>query len=1082
MPLPEKPVKILRASAGSGKTFTLTSYYLELLFSDPNPWKYREILAVTFTNKATEEMKSRILQDLRRLAENDEKSPYRNLLIEKYGFNPVTLASKARDIYRRILHDYGRFSVMTIDSFVQKVIRSFASEFGLEPGFKVEINTKKVKNTLVYALSQELNTNPVLLDFCINLVKDRLRNNKPWNYQSDLLELADNIFKDEFLIFEKSLEEILKTQTKEEVFNIIRTLVQERIRNFQQGMYEKLGNLRNWIKTHPLNPEDFHSKTKSPFFNLEKYFSDPSKEIPLDKLLPLFKKLDSPDEWFQKKLDKPDIFQAVNPLIREIYNFYQDGMAKFETAKALHSKLPFYQLLLDLTRLLKSYREESGDLLISDAQRLLEGITHPDSGNPSFIWEKIGNRYRNFLLDEFQDTSQMQWNNFRPLLEESISTHSGSRVENLIVGDVKQSIYRWRNGDYELLYKKVIQDLGPEYVSESSLGENYRSRGNIIHFNNELFKRLPELIQNQLNHKVREIEDKDFESWWYEKGYASVIPDIYKEAHQDTHSRTLGGGKIKVAILKNTNGFEEGEDSKNEDNKSKIIKTSIFEIQKLLEQGFNYSDFCVLVRTNNEVNLVLQAFLEFGIPVVSGDALKLGNQKSIEILIYALRYLLGPSENSPFFLACLLVLYADWKGDPFPYDALKKNIESDAILPVDFLSRLVELKNLPITELYERLVKIFQLDTKENDIPYLLGFRDLLAAFNENGEEGLSRFLAWWDEEGKGRGLSSGNVPNAVQISTVHKSKGLAYRSVFLPLANWEMRGFNKKEFWISTELTEYSVLGKVPIDFTDKLAKSEVGKEYFKELLDSYLDSINELYVALTRARDYIFISLPAKKERKNIDIGDFIYLAINQMNLTQEVIQENQYFSLGDLEFLKTAIPISSPAEHSLILQNYPYSNRLATRKNQLDTGNRYKADEATEWGTLLHEVLSRVEHIDELDPILLELRNKGRFLRSDMEGLREEIIAILSHEELKGLYKGQIGLFNERTLLVKGESVYRPDKVILKKDETIILDYKFTKAVRREHSMQVKKYSDLLTQMHYPNIKAYLYYHFNQSLLKV
>lgn len=1084
---PVKPVKILRASAGSGKTFTITSCYLELLFSSGSDKKYQEILAVTFTNKATEEMKSRILLELKRLAEVDPKSPYKEILIKQNPeFNVVSLAEKAKKIYRRILHDYGRFSVITIDSFVQRIIRSFATEFGLEPGFKVEINTQKVRNDLIYTLGKELNTNKSLLDYCIRLVLDRLKNNKKWDYQMDLKELADHIFQDDFQEFEKSLEIILETQSKEEFFSGIQSKNEQIIRSFESGIKERTQKAISIFDDFKLDTEDFKSKSTSPLVNLNKNFGGEVKDWDMKKIKILLKKVDHFDDWFQKNKENQDFFNALNPALKEIQFYYKSNVSDYLFNKSLKNNLSLLRPLLDLTRILKTYREETGDLLISDAQRLLEGITHPESGNPSFIWEKIGNRYRNFLLDEFQDTSQMQWNNFRPLLEESISIHEGKRVENLIVGDVKQSIYRWRNGDYELLYKKVLSDLGAQSVSEGSLERNYRSRENIIKFNNILFGVIPGFVQRELNRIINDTENPDLESWWKDRGYDFLLIDIYKESNQNIPSEAPTGGNVKLAIIKNTEDVDDEGLVEKKDFKSRLIRTSIQEVQRLTrEENFSYSDFCILVRTHNEVAIVLNAFLESGIPVVSGDALIIGNQRAIEILVLALRYLLGPEKNAHYYLSNLIILYSEWKDHPFPAEAFQAKGNDSPFLPSEFLSSVKELVQLPLSELYERLIEIFHLDEKKGDIPYLLGFRDLLAGFNQNGEEGLSRFLSWWDEEGAFRGLSSGNLPNAVQISTIHKSKGLAYRAVFVPFAGWNLKGFSGKDFWISTQFTEYESLGKIPIRFQDSLGDTTVAKDYFKELLDSSLDAINELYVALTRARDYIFISYKHKKKRYNKDIGDFIHLTLDSLGslgLVREDVNENEFYILGfETIFPKVNNPVNF-SEKPLSINTYPYSKRLGDRNNSLDSKNRFKMDEATERGRLFHEILSRMENLDELDRVILDLRNQGNFLKKEEESIKLEITRILNHPELKQLHDGAYKYFKERTLLLKGGDQYRPDKVILKEKETLIVDYKFTQAPQPEHRTQVKNYGVLLSRMNYPQIRTFLYYHFNQSLIEV
>lgn len=538
----QKPLKRLQASAGSGKTFSLAVHYLTLLFS--NESKYREILAVTFTNKATEEMKSRILEVLKSLAENNGDTgieSYRKLILEAYpAFTREKLSEKADKIYRRILHDYSRFSVNTIDGFVQKVIRGFAFELGLDASYSLEMNIDKVKENLVERLDKELDRQPELVQWVIRLAKERIEDNKSWNYKSELLSLTGEIFKERFAVFEQALQQI-GLENANQVFLDFAKVSKESVRIFENQAIEFSSQALAVLERFGVTPEFLKGKSRSPLLRLkkmvEKDFKDYSK---------LFELVDIPeDEWFQKNAPT-DSYPEVNALLEKLKKHFADYYSDYILHQQFNKNVYFLRLMVELVGLLKDYREESGNLLISDAQNLLTGITDDAGDNPSFIWEKIGNKYRNFLFDEFQDTSVSQWGSFRSLVQNAIAEPSGELIDNLIVGDTKQSIYRWRNGDWNILHSGVKKDLGEHYVEDDNLEENYRSSTEIIRFNNELYHKLPGLIQHKINTEVSDVEDENLNSWWLGNDYQEVIEKIYSQSAQKITPFTPEGGVVKV--------------------------------------------------------------------------------------------------------------------------------------------------------------------------------------------------------------------------------------------------------------------------------------------------------------------------------------------------------------------------------------------------------------------------------------------------------------------------------------------------------------------------------------------------------
>ena len=598
-PTLNKPLKILQASAGSGKTFSLTAHYLTLLFD--SELKYREVLAVTFTNKATEEMKSRILSVLRSLALGEESAVvFRKIIQEAHPMlNPNQLQERAHQIYRRILHDYSRFAINTIDGFVQQVIRSFTFELGLDAGYKLEMNQDKVKKALADKLNERLDEKPELLQWIINLALDRVSDNKSWNYRRELLDLTSEIFKERYQPFENALKELDASV----LFRDLMTFTRTQIALFEE-QFKVLANeaLQVWEKSG-VQLEELKGKSRHPFSKLPKLAAG-EHAVFTDIKSGIKKVIDCPEEYQKGNLTASvaTLYQKLNPILIEIQNYFDTETGKYEMAKAINTNLYYLRLMQEMADLLKDYREENQTLLISDAQFLLKGITADQQDNPSFIWEKMGNRYKNFLFDEFQDTSAFQWDNFLPLLQNAMAEATGKFTDNLIVGDVKQSIYRWRNGDWRILLQKAKADIGNHNVIDQSLEENYRSAANIIDFNNHLFQEVPKLLQNLINNKVLEDGSEElYNDWWKAVGLDHIIPDAYQQSFQKKAGSTLQGGSVEVLFLPVENNAYRA---------TQVREAALLQLSEKLNNWigsgrYQAGQICILVRSNREAREVI---------------------------------------------------------------------------------------------------------------------------------------------------------------------------------------------------------------------------------------------------------------------------------------------------------------------------------------------------------------------------------------------------------------------------------------------------------------------------------------------
>ena len=1076
-----KPVKILQASAGSGKTFSLAAHYLTLLFSGDN--KYKEVLAVTFTNKATEEMKTRILQVLLGFAKGDTAKKiddYRQLVLAAHPeLNAESLKLKADLVYRKILHDYSRFSVSTIDGFVQKVIRGFAFELGLDSGYSLEMNTDKVKQELTKKLEKLLDKNDKLLKWVVELALDRINNNISWNYNTELLKLVGEVFNDKFSGFEAAITSFGNENT-DEVFKKYIDFTKKLLKKFETDISQLATDVKQVFESSAEDLEALNKTKTSQLYQLQRIIDKDYKGIAsLEKLV------DNPDNWFKKGKNN-GLYDELNPFLQKLIVAYNQQIGDYILAKAFLKNGYFLRLMQEIAVLLAEYREENETLLISDAQKLLTGIAEDAGENPSFIWEKMGHKYRNFLFDEFQDTSGNQWNSFKALVSNAIATHNGKLHDHLIVGDAKQSIYRWREGDYKLLHHQAKADLLAHNVLEDKLWENYRSTAEIINFNNQLYQNLAQQLQDKINAEIP-LDDDELNTYWNNERnqYGNIITNIYDGIAQNSHPKTLEGGVIKIKRIT----FEKPKDSPEEiieamtaDAEPENVKQAslaemLTELRFLLnEKGYQQREIGVLVRSNSEATLVVDALMEAGLDVISGDALKIASSTAIKLIVNVLKLLVVSPANSALYKANCIALYAQLHQKPINgdhYFALADTPIDNLthVLPPDFCTHYKVWMALPVSALIEKTITAFGLDTyTKNNInpflPYLLAFRDLTNKSSRQGEKGISAFLNWWDEEGHTKTLPSPETANAIQVMTIHKSKGLAFRAVFIPFCDWKLAGKANSTFWVPMDETPYADLQSVPLQFSSLLKGSSIAKYYLEELLMNYMDALNSLYVATTRAKDYIYISFPAKKKPSLSHVGDAVFNFYADDFTNADELQIGTFSDKGD----------GVESYNALNLSAYPTTNRLEEVYEEAENRPQKYIDNISKSGkkgSNLHLILAEVNGVDEVENAVEKLILEGLISKEEKAAYVEQVSEVLAHPELKGLLSRNANQVNEKSIIGIDGKIYRPDKLVFNGKEVSIIDYKFTAEESQNHVAQIVNYKNLIEAMGYENVKPYLFY---------
>ncbi|MFI3289767.1 MAG: UvrD-helicase domain-containing protein [Rikenellaceae bacterium] len=1022
---------IYNASAGSGKTYRLAYKYVRDVVEEP--LLYRNILAVTFTNKATEEMKRRILQQIHTLAAG-EPSSYLRSLIDELGLSEAQVRYRALRARTLILHDYSRFTVLTIDTFFQRVLRAFIQELGIDIGYNLEIESSTIVAQSTDLLIEQITTDDALKRWLLAFVQERIDEGRKWDVRDAILSLGGELFD------EQAREALESSMSKEELMRLIARGAERAKRRMDE--LQSLGAQAMAIITQAgFTCDDFKYKDKSGVQIFRKVEAGELPEIGKRNL----DWAESADLWCSKKSSAAPLVEQLQPILREIIERYDDDRRVMNTSKLLRENYRSFALLADLYKTTQEICQEQNTMLLNQTSRILEEFIR-ESDAP-FIYEKVGNKFSRFMIDEFQDTSRREWNNFLPLLRNTISQSEEGQRTVLIVGDIKQSIYRWRGGDWRILHSDARHELGARDTEVINMDENYRSLPNIVNFNNEIISQVVDSENRELEAELKSatISEETL------RELNGVLPRAY-EGHAQTPKKCAeSGGFVEVVTYED----------------EPPIMTRICEA---IDRGFKPCDIMVLTRSNTQATNVAQILLAFKrqctdpkyrFDVMTQQALIIGYAPVSQFIMAAFRLALNPADTLQRAI----------------YNRFLRRSHVDNPLSEEELTLLASIRMFAPIEAFEMVTIAYELERDMGNIAYLQAIHEQIIAFSNNRIGDIALFLEWWDEKGSTKSLNVERSESAIEILTIHKAKGLEKRVVIIPYCNWSRDPRTNSIVW-AREGGD-SEIGAFPVAYKNSMANSAFAEDYYREKVYSHIDSVNMLYVALTRAVESLHIFIPIKVSRSGeriaANIGKLLLEGLPNLTIPyQEVVDE----SAISYQFGELSAPIAGEDEgggEPYIMDRYQSSQ---TELRLRMPSKRYREDEEfapREVGILMHKAFEQASSREEIFSNVETMLKNGHINVTEHSLLLSSIGESLRDPRAAEWFDGDWDrVRNECEIITpNGSESRRPDRVMVKGRRCVVVDYKFGEVRSKGHIRQMERYVALMRSMKYDIVEGYIWY---------
>jgi ATP-dependent exoDNAse (exonuclease V) beta subunit len=1045
---------IYDASAGSGKTYTLVKEYLKIILVSKKPDAYRNILAITFTNKAVHEMKSRVLESLSQFTKENPSEKALQLMQDissDTGLSLNAITEKAKSIIKNLIHNYAAFDISTIDKFTHKVIRAFAHDLNLPITFEVSLDTEILLTEAVDAIIAEAGNDEELTKLLIDFTMEKTDDDKSWDISREIMETG------KLILNENNREEITHFDKKKITdFIVIKNKLTEITKELETACVDLANEALLLIENNGIDTNSFPYGTFPKHLNFLREKDSRANNYRFREFDDIKIKKDSKDKT---------IIESIIPTLLEILDSIYIKIEKLLFYKAFLKNITPLSLLNTLSNKLTEIQKEQGILSITEFNKLI----HDQIQNQPapFIYERLGEKYKHFFIDEFQDTSEMQWQNLIPLIDNATSSEDlhGERGSLLIVGDPKQSIYRWRGGKAEQ-FIELSKDINPFNNPEKelfSLKTNWRSYSKIIDFNNEFFG----FIANEFAHN-------DYK-------------DLYKN-HTYQEENNKKGGYVNISFLPKS----EKADYSEEENPAKVemyLLATLDRIQKVKANGFSYKDIVILTRKKDNGIAIANYLTQHGIPILSSESLLIGSSSEVQCIINVLYYLKNNNdrESKANFLYYIASTQDQRSNGTKLNDKQKLAIHDFIALGMeqnsetDFEQWLASFdihfsfKNARKKSLYEATESIIsKIIPIEKRNAYVQFFLDIVLEQDIKKQAGISDFLLYWDANSGKLSIPSPEGKEAVRIMTIHTSKGLEFPVVIFPFAEEDYSKGPREKIWLNADEVQVG-LPKVLVDKNNNVSGygESAALIYQQKKQEELLDDINILYVAMTRAEEQLYIISGIVSRNK-----DGI-LPSNTASFFIKFLEEKKQYNEGKLEYEfgsseKLSETVESKDETEIIPQLATTLNmknvKIAQRESLMWNTKQQKA---IEYGNILHEILSFIKTKDDIDLALTKAIENGLIVSSQKEDVLKTIYEIVNHQDLTLFFSNEHKILNEKTIIQKEGNLVIPDRMVLtKQNEIYLLDYK-TGTHQTKYQLQLENYQNAIEKMGFNVTKKALVY---------
>ncbi len=1037
---------IYNAAAGAGKTYTLVKAYLITLLKGEFKDSYKNLLAITFTNKAVAEMKSRVLENLVAISNPQTPSKYQDVLKELIVETEIPeeeLKLKANRILKSILHNYAAFDIVTIDTFTHRVIRTFAHDLGIPMNFEIEMDTDLLIEEAVDAVVAKIGVDVALTKLIIDFAIGKLEEDKSWDISLELNKIAKLLFSEND---RKHLDKLSDKTIQD--FEVLKHTLSQKINESKKKIVFKSKDILKSVGQAGLETTDF---TRGSIPNHFQKLAEGETTIDFKAA---WKQDIQNASFYNAKLDhhKKEQIDSIRPSIEEAFLVTKEQILQIHLFQNILKNITPLAVLNAIHKELVEIKKERRILLISEFNTI---ISDAIQGQPApFIYERLGERYRDYFIDEFQDTSELQWNNLVPLIDNAIATETltGKRGQLTIVGDAKQAIYRWRGGKAEQ-FINLSANYNPFSVKEKqvlNLPKNYRSHQQIVMFNNRFFTFLAKDFSAQ-NHK-----------------------ELYLLGNrQEVNSKR--DGYVNVSFIEAKNVAEENE----------VYPQKVYEaILELTKKGYQLNDICVIVRKQKEGTVIADFLTQKGLSIISSETLLINNAPQVVFIIDLLTWFIQPDDllskaNVLHFLAKQFsiqeqhsfiqkMIIAD--NDAFALELKSRGIDFD----------VNQLATRPLYDTIEYIIGCFGL---ANTAPaYLQFFLDIIFTFTQRHTEGIIGFLSYWNARKDKLSIVAPETKDAIQIITIHKAKGLEFSCVIYPYANIDIYREIEPKTWLVVDKENYNGFEEIFINYNKGI--SQYGKEAEEIVLNRQaqleLDTFNLLYVTLTRAKEQLYII-------SNLELN-----SSGQSNPNKFSGKLIGYLKdLGTWDPKKLTYTFGNSLKPDQVTEDISDKTKVITLSRFDDASKRYRVNivtnsgklwdtsqkDAIEKGNLIHDLMAQIYTYKDVESTVEEAYAKGEITMPEKEMLTHEIKSVINHPGLSQYFASDIIVYNEREIISNGR-LFRPDRIIIdKNNNTVIIDYK-TGAENASHITQLEQYTRVLKELGY-TIKNKILIYFNDKI---